>query len=74
MGETNHPDLLSFSKTAKSLKVHRVTVADLVVRFGIEPKPMPSLGNAKGLDSNDRAKLKRLLDPSRAGRPLAASA
>ena len=73
MGERSNPDLLSYSKTAKALGVHRATVADLVQIYDLDTQPIPGLGNAKGLGSTARAKLRRLLDPSRVGR-LAASA
>jgi len=48
--EANLPDLVTFSDTARRLKIDRRTVADLVKAHEIPTRPHPLNGSAKCID------------------------
>lgn len=54
-------NLITLSEAAPILGVSRQTVSELARRLGIETKPMPLNGRAKGLDEADMRRLKKAL-------------
>jgi hypothetical protein len=56
------PPLVTFSGAGRTLGIGRQTVADLVARLGIVPKPVPWNANGKGLDPADMSRLRRALE------------
>lgn len=61
-------NLITLSEAAPILGVSRQTVSELARRLGIETKPMPLNGRAKGLDEADMRRLRKAL-----GMPVAAA-
>ncbi len=54
--------LISFKEASESLGFkYPMTIRDVVDTLGINPKPFPYNGNAKGLDSDDMRTLRRAL-------------
>jgi hypothetical protein len=57
--------LTLFGEAATELSTTYAVVSGLVKSLGIEPKPVPYNGNAKGLDRKDMAQLRRALGQGR---------
>lgn len=66
-------EVLTFKEAAARLGVYHYTVSDLVRHLGIEPKPVPRNGNAKGLDAADLKRIRRALGMSRKAEPQPAA-
>lgn len=61
-------NLTLFGEAASELETTYAVVSGLVKALGIEPKPVPFNGNAKGLDPGDMARLRRALGKGRSSK------
>ena len=53
--------ITSLSEAAVELGTRPLVIGELVRSLGIQPKPVPRNGNAKGLDPSDMKRLRRAL-------------
>lgn len=60
----NESMLMTYGQTSEHFDISRGTVADLVIKLGLTPKPMTN-GKAKGLDKSDIRKIAKCLGMSR---------
>ncbi len=56
---------ISYSEAARRLETDRKAIATAVRILKIDPKPVPSNGQGKGLDSADIARIRRALTDDR---------
>lgn len=58
-------NLTTFGEAAVELETTIAVISGLVLALGLNPKPVPRNGNAKGLNDKDMNKLRRALGKNR---------